>query len=776
MNIHALRRWLVVAMVLVLGSAACGNQSEAPEPSKAAQDEQASEQEDELLEDKPVEGEPSHRVVTADPFQEPNSVFQGKIRKGQTLNPRLRRHGLSPREALALVNHLKPLIDLNRRARPGDRYRLALNDEGDVIAFDYISTRSGEFFVRRQAHQLKVAKEVPPDLILPLDEDPELQDQDIPQPRDPGPGSALVMAEQELPTDPNTPEEGEELAVNVAPGETDGDDGGEAVEAKGDAVVAVSEPSAEEKPEVEPTKPEVEAGMVAPEGQGPVAQAEGEQGEAPKEADASENGEGQQADNAEAEVAKADAAAPDKEAAQKEVEAKEGDKAVAAKAVKEAPPKLTARERARQAHQKALERRQKLAEQKRKAKEERDKRAKAKAEREKRAQEKADLERRRREEAKEEREASRNTKLPKNSKKLVQMYFDTDDAVQKRLIAKKLQRTVGVAGTRKALVRAFRPGKKPKGLHIKTTKTEGRPDRYAVYVPKGYTPKKSWPLHISLHGGGGNGPATCQRRWGDDWPKKFILVCPTTPGGRWWSPQGEATVLAVYRRMMRDYRINTDMVTVGGLSNGGTGTLHLATKFPWLWAAVVPRCPARFAFEQWYDNMSKLPAFLIHGARDSQIVPSNSQWIVQRLKELGNEPRYIEVPGGGHDFFSELNPKAVKWFLPKKRKHTSSFSYNRVRGSDPDMIYWLSAKGAGDIKASMKRKGKTTVVHITTSRNPRHLKVYFPKNRVSRNARIILNGKVVYAGRMPASARHVLESFAATGDLRRVFSGAVTIR
>lgn len=822
---HRLARqgWLAVVMLLAtlaLCCSACGGTSETASP---AGEEAGDEAElppappDEHYEG-PVTGEPELRVVKEDPFEsDHHSIFEGRIKKGQLLNPRLRRHGLSPRQALELVDTLRPLINLDRRVRPGDKYRLALNDEGDVIAFDYRSRRNGEFFVRRQGQSLKVARSEPPELILSLP--PEVPSDEAPagQPRDPGPGSPLVVLEEEAPTDPEVPAEDEEhpdeqtlAAVKVD--ELDPDEESQRDEGQAPGQGDEAEPTAgqsEQDPEApsegEPSAGEGEALAQgrAPEpsaGEGAPPEVEG-QNDAQAEAEAEPSTDGGQQGAPEAQ-AEAPAGGDDQEG-QAVAAQDDGEKAGAAEPVAEAQPRrpLTAQEKARQAWEEARRRRVEADAARRLAAEERRKAHEARIAARRAAQAKARREaeearkarerkaRERREEAREraavaeaerkrreEQRVSEEVELPKNPVGLVKAYYDADNAAERRVIAKRLQRKAGVRGTRRALVRAFKARKQPSGLHFKTMEADGRSDHYAIYVPRRYTPDRAWPLHISLHGGGGNGPATCQRRWGKRWPKDFILVCPTTPGGRWWSPQGEAMALAVYRRVLRDYRIHTDRVTVGGLSNGGTGTLHLATKYPWLWAAVVPRCSARFAHEEWYANMRDMPAFLIHGARDQQIVPSNSQWIVQHLSSLGNKPRYIEVEGGGHDFFSHLNPEVEKWFLPKKRKAKRSFFYERVRGPDPTLIHWLVAQGAGDIEASMKVKGNTTVVRLTTERDPRRLKVYFPNGTLSRNARILLNGKVVFSGRLPVSARHVLESFAASGDLRRVYSGAVTIR
>ena len=655
--------------------------------------------------------------VDADPFDEPNHAFRHKIREGQTLNPLLRRNGLSPRQVIELVAALEPLIDLERKTRPGDTYALAVNDEGDVIAFDYKSRRGGDFFVRQQGDKLVSSKDTPPDL-KPRAEDPNLQNSPVAENRDPGPGSPVVLR------DPSDPQD----------------------EADPIAVVAHEDPKEPEVPGV------ADADGVADPGRRRlgVDRADG----VADGVDRADGVEGQALAAAGVEVMgpapKADAAPLDPKQAAREAqlarakEAAERREAERAARAEKARAEAEARKEAEDAaHQARVD--------------------KARAEEE--AREKAL--------AAQARQARKGADLPTNIVELVKGWFDTDDPVRRKMIARQLERQGGANATRRALVRAYKPRGGKTGLQVRDIKVEGRVDRYSIYVPKRYSSARAMPLHISLHGGGGNGPGNCDRRWGADWPDKFILVCPSTPGGHWWSPQGEATVLAVYREVLRDYNVQTDQVTVGGLSNGGTGTYHLATKFPWLWAAVVPRCGARFVNEEWYKNMADMPTFVIHGGADHQIVPSNSRWIVELLGKMGNKPQYIEVPNGGHDFFSDLNPKVVSWMLPKKRKHVVNFTYEHTRGPDPEMIHWLSAQGAGSIKASMKREGATTVVNLDTERAPRNLTVFFPKGYLSRDARIVLNGKVVYTGRIPSSAEHVLESFAATGDLRRVFSGAV---
>ena len=82
---------------------------------------------------------------------------------------------------------------------------------------------------------------------------------------------------------------------------------------------------------------------------------------------------------------------------------------------------------------------------------------------------------------------------------------------------------------------------------------------YRVFVPKGWTKKKKWPVILFLHGAGergndnlaqtkvGLGPAIIKLR--DSFP--FVVVMPQCPRGRWWP---EADMRAAAMKALEDGR------------------------------------------------------------------------------------------------------------------------------------------------------------------------------------------------------------------------------
>jgi murein DD-endopeptidase MepM/ murein hydrolase activator NlpD len=63
-------------------------------------------------------------------------IVEGSLRSGDTLASIFRRHGVAPQLVTRIARELAPAFSF-RRARPGDRFRLALGDDGSLLSFHY---------------------------------------------------------------------------------------------------------------------------------------------------------------------------------------------------------------------------------------------------------------------------------------------------------------------------------------------------------------------------------------------------------------------------------------------------------------------------------------------------------------------------------------------------------------------------------------------------------------------------------------------------------------
>lgn len=86
------------------------------------------------------------------PASEPDepqvATTEGTLRRGQTLSAALRKHGVSGDIIHAISDSMGPVFDF-RYARPGDVFRLGLDEGGELVNFEYERSRSERYLVRR---------------------------------------------------------------------------------------------------------------------------------------------------------------------------------------------------------------------------------------------------------------------------------------------------------------------------------------------------------------------------------------------------------------------------------------------------------------------------------------------------------------------------------------------------------------------------------------------------------------------------------------------------
>lgn len=332
---------------------------------------------------------------------------------------------------------------------------------------------------------------------------------------------------------------------------------------------------------------------------------------------------------------------------------------------------------------------------------------------------------------------------------------------------------------RNALDRARTFTALPAGVHHRSVQTDAGDVPYLMVIPAGYSPERPWPVHFSLHGGGARGRYTnCLTQWERPPDKDFVLVCPSAPGGRWWKPTARATLMHVFESVLDEVHVDTDRVSIGGVSNGGTGTWHVAVEQPWLWAAAVVRCGASLGLKAPLHNMAALPAFVVHGDRDRAIKVGNSRVMVAHLRKLGANPVYHEVRGVGHRFFSSFNEEVTQWRAAQLRRLPAHFEYTALDGMPTGLIYWLVIGGeASTLRASITGGDGPARVEVHTDVEPGHLRIFLPDTLlgIRDSVQVWVNGTERFRGPVIHSAKDVLDSYELSHDPRRSFTASVTI-
>lgn len=196
--------------------------------------------------------------------------------------------------------------------------------------------------------------------------------------------------------------------------------------------------------------------------------------------------------------------------------------------------------------------------------------------------------------------------------------------------------------------------------------------KYLLYTPKNYRKDEPNPLMIFLHGAGerGNDLELIKKHGppklieaGVELP--FIVASPQIALGEWWSP---STVIWVLEDIRERLNVDTSRVYLTGLSMGGYGTWETASKYPDLFAAIVPICGR--GDPGMADRIKHIPTWIFHGTKDTVVPESYSAAMYEALEQYGNVS-YTIYPDAEHDSWTETyeNKKLYEWLLSHKKRN-----------------------------------------------------------------------------------------------------------
>jgi predicted peptidase len=203
--------------------------------------------------------------------------------------------------------------------------------------------------------------------------------------------------------------------------------------------------------------------------------------------------------------------------------------------------------------------------------------------------------------------------------------------------------------------------------HLELPRADAPAVSYAISIPGNYSASTPVPLILALHfgvGGGdsaGAGASVLQALVGPALAELgAIIVAPDSVRGNWASPENEKAVNELLDMVMARYAIEKTRVAVSGFSMGGTGSWHLADKFPDRFSAAIPvagRPPA--SASGW-----RLPVLAIH-SRDDHVAPFGPTAArIAELQNAGVNAKLISLTGITHyetTRFRDGLRQAVPW-------------------------------------------------------------------------------------------------------------------
>jgi len=204
------------------------------------------------------------------------------------------------------------------------------------------------------------------------------------------------------------------------------------------------------------------------------------------------------------------------------------------------------------------------------------------------------------------------------------------------------------------------------GIRLRSYRFEatGEPVQYGVFVPRKLDKTQPVPLVIALHGAGGSPESILNPLATAAEKHHFIVAAPmgyaatgwygfvrrmAGPAERETSRLSEIDVMNVLAMMRAEFNIDPRRIYVLGASMGGVGAVHLAAKYPDLWAAIGVISPAITAnTPEEFLNYGTTPVVVAHGDHDPGVpVDLVRAWVAQ-LKEKKVPMLYYEYQGGTH--------------------------------------------------------------------------------------------------------------------------------
>jgi phospholipase/carboxylesterase len=216
------------------------------------------------------------------------------------------------------------------------------------------------------------------------------------------------------------------------------------------------------------------------------------------------------------------------------------------------------------------------------------------------------------------------------------------------------------------LARAAAPANPDTGIFHHANEPGSR-GGYSLYVPEYYTPDRSWPLVMALHGGHGHGRAFLWSWLRDARSRGAILVAPTATGPT-WALMGEDTDTPNLDRILQTVRqrwkVDPNRLLLTGLSDGGTFCyvtgLESTSPFTHLAPIAATFHPLMTGMAD-AERLRSLSVYLVHGRLDWMFPIEVARHAQQALSMAGAAVTYRELDDLSHTYPREINAAILDW-------------------------------------------------------------------------------------------------------------------
>jgi predicted peptidase len=222
--------------------------------------------------------------------------------------------------------------------------------------------------------------------------------------------------------------------------------------------------------------------------------------------------------------------------------------------------------------------------------------------------------------------------------------------------------------------------------------TAGNKLPYRLLAPAKLDPAAKYPLVIFLHGAGECGNDNQKQLVhgmndfaSDEIMAKYpaLVVAPQCPEGKRWvevdwtldshqmpaqPSEPLAGVFELIDTLIKSKPIDTKRIYITGLSMGAFGVWDAVQRRPELFAAAAPICGGGDPLLA--KQIHFVPVWAFHGDEDSTVKVKRSRAMIEALRGVGEEPKYTEYKGVGHDSWTRTykDPALYEWLFAQRKK------------------------------------------------------------------------------------------------------------
>jgi predicted peptidase len=232
---------------------------------------------------------------------------------------------------------------------------------------------------------------------------------------------------------------------------------------------------------------------------------------------------------------------------------------------------------------------------------------------------------------------------------------------------------------------------------------------YRLMKPLGFDKSKSYPVIVSLHGGGGRGDDN--RKQLKDWNKQLAdkkartdhpcyVLAPQSKG--LWNKTHLENIQSIIKALPS---VDSGRIYILGHSMGGHGTYILIQLAPNYFAAAAPSAGSGLRRTEKFIDASvikNIPIWAFHGDKDGVCPFEKDQKVFDELKKLGGNMKLTKWKGDNHGVSGK--------FIPGAENGETQMTGNRC---DPEPVFlkWLFKQ-----KRPEKQKKQSTTKPAATDR------------------------------------------------------------